>query len=111
MVPVNRRHFDGGDRGGVVMKRYQLIIVAVWCILIGAASTWLVMSDQSDAAYERGRQYERADINLTLVKCADTKNIYSIPGYPQAFAPKRALKGLKIARVKDAQAAARRAGE
>jgi hypothetical protein len=90
------------------MKSYQLIVIAIWCILIGVASTSLVMSDQIDAAYERGRQYERAGIHYTLVKVADTHNIYSIPGYPEAFAPKRALKGLKIVRAKDAQAAARR---
>lgn len=79
------------------MKRYQLIIIVIWCILIGVASTWLVIYHKIDSAFENGRQYERAEINLTLVKIADTDNIYSIPGYPQAFAPKRALKGLKIA--------------
>ena len=90
------------------MKVYQLIIICVWCILIGAASTWLVMSGQSDSAYERGGQYERADINMTLVKVADTDNIYNVPGYTVSFVPKRALKGLKIVSAEKARKLAER---
>jgi hypothetical protein len=93
------------------MKNYQLIFIAVWCIMIWVASIWLVVDNQANAAYEQGRQFERAEIHRTLVKCADTHNIYMIPGYPEAFAQKRALKGLKIVSAEKARAAAGRDGK
>jgi len=90
------------------MKNYILTLISACCILIGALSTWLVMIGQIDNAYDSGRQFERAEIHRTLVKVADTHNIYMIPGYPEAFAPKRSLRGLKIINVKNAKEAAKK---